>query len=98
MLSDLLAGGVRADFSSVFRSLVWSEGQGLVQRIELGDGKTHFDLRGDHHEHAQCERCGAVTEIPGCLLNDATRRLRALTGFTVNSHRLVLVGLCPNCQ
>jgi Fe2+ or Zn2+ uptake regulation protein len=98
MLSDLRSGGVGADFSSVFRSLVWSESQGMLQRVDVGDGRSRFELLAEHHEHVQCERCGVVTEVPGCLVTDATRRLERLTGFAVSTHRLVFLGLCPNCQ
>jgi Fur family ferric uptake transcriptional regulator len=90
--------GIRADFSSVFRSLLWAEGQGLVQRVELGDGRARFEGSGGHHEHAQCESCGAVAEVPECLVEAATARVQSETGFTIRAHRIVLVGLCPNCQ
>ncbi len=98
LLQTLQRHGVQADFSSVFRSLQWCEGQGRVQRVELGDGKARFESAGGHHEHAQCESCGAVTEIPECLVADATERLQAQTGFAIKAHRIVFVGLCPNCQ
>jgi Fe2+ or Zn2+ uptake regulation protein len=98
VLESIQGKGVRADFSSVFRSLVWAQGRGLVERVELGDGKTRFESAGGHHEHAQCEHCGAVAEIPECLVEEATERLQSETGFAVHTHRLVLVGLCPNCQ
>jgi Fe2+ or Zn2+ uptake regulation protein len=98
MLAELHDAGVAADFSSVFRGLVWCERQGKVQRIDVGDGRTRYELSGDHHEHARCERCGSVAEVPGCLIDDAARRLRRLTGYAVTTHRLVFIGLCPNCQ
>jgi Fur family ferric uptake transcriptional regulator len=98
MQAELESGGVAADFSSVFRSLTWSESQGMVQRIDLGDGKARFELKGDHHEHLRCERCGTVTEVPGCLVEDSIKSLQRLTGFTVDTHRLVFLGLCRNCQ
>jgi Fe2+ or Zn2+ uptake regulation protein len=98
LLGAIQKRGVSADFSSVFRSLLWAEGKGLAQRVELGDGKARFESAGGHHEHAQCERCGAVAEIPECLVAEATERLQSETGFTIRAHRIVLVGLCPNCQ
>ena len=98
MLSDLEAAGVAADFSSVFRGLVWGESSGLVQRIDVGDGRAHFERTGDHHEHVQCERCGRVTEVPGCLVEEASVNLERATGYRVSAHRLLFVGLCPDCQ
>ncbi|MDP9326467.1 MAG: transcriptional repressor [Candidatus Dormibacteraeota bacterium] len=98
VLEAIQRRGVPADFSSVFRGLQWAEKQGVVQRVELGDGKARFEVAGGHHEHAQCERCGTIAEIPECLVEEATERLQSETGFAIRAHRIVLVGLCPNCQ
>ncbi|HEV3230998.1 MAG TPA: transcriptional repressor [Candidatus Dormibacteraeota bacterium] len=98
MLAELRAAGVAADFSSVFRSLVWCEEQGSVKRVDVGDGRARFEPAGDHHEHARCERCGTVAEVPGCVLADIPERVGSLTGFAINAHRLVFIGLCPDCQ
>jgi Fe2+ or Zn2+ uptake regulation protein len=98
MLDDLRAGGVSADFSSVFRGLVWCETQGLVRRVDVGDGRTHYERSGAHHDHVRCERCGTIAEVPGCLIEGAGERLRSLTGYAVSDHRLVFLGLCPGCQ
>ena len=86
-----------ADYSSVFRALSVLEKQGVVDKIDLGDGRARFELREDHHEHIRCERCGRVEEVPGCVLDDATAQVHNLTGFKVTSHRVVFGGLCRNC-
>lgn len=98
MLAQLGRRNVAADFSSVFRALTWCHAQGLVQRIEVGDGKARFEAVADHHEHAQCERCGTVVEVPGCHVDEVARRLEQQTGFALTAHRLVFLGLCPQCR
>ncbi|MFN2465258.1 MAG: Fur family transcriptional regulator [Candidatus Dormibacteria bacterium] len=98
MLSELGRRAVSADFSSVFRNLTWCQAQGIVERIEVGDGRAHFEASAEHHEHAQCERCGTVVEIPGCHVEAAARNLETLTGFSFTAHRLVFIGLCPGCR
>ncbi len=98
MRADLEQSGIAADFSSVFRALVWCEKEGRAQRVDIGDGRARFENLGDHHEHAHCDRCGAITEVPGCLAEDAATRLRRLTGFRAAAHRLVFTGLCRACQ
>src|SRR5207249_9600085 len=86
-----------ADYSSVFRAVSLLERQGVVDKIDLGDGRARFELREGHHEHIRCERCGRVEEVPGCVLDDATAQVHNLTGFKVTSHRVVFGGLCRNC-
>lgn len=93
-----VARAVGADFSSVFRALVRLEGEGLVARVDLGDGRTRFEAPGPHHEHFRCEACGGVTPIPGCLLERSEAEARLAGGYRVGSHRLVLTGRCPDCR
>jgi Fe2+ or Zn2+ uptake regulation protein len=86
-----------ADYSTVFRAVTAMERDGLIKRIDLGDGKVHYELAEDHHEHIRCESCGRVVEVPGCVLDDAERSVRSSTGFVVTSHQLLFTGVCPQC-
>ncbi|MGH3636861.1 MAG: Fur family transcriptional regulator [Candidatus Dormibacteraceae bacterium] len=100
-LEELLEG-VRAtlggaDPSSVFRATVSLEQSGLIDRIDLGDGRSHYELREDHHEHVRCESCGRIAEVRGCVVDDASARIEANTGFVVSSHQIVFIGRCPDC-
>lgn len=87
-----------ADYSSVFRAVSTLERDGVLDRIDLGDGRARFEMREDHHEHIRCERCGRVAEVPVCVLDDASAQVRKLTGFEVTSHRVVFGGLCAECS
>jgi Fe2+ or Zn2+ uptake regulation protein len=86
-----------ADYSSVFRAVNLLERQGVVDRIDLGDGHARFEVREGHHEHIRCESCGRVEEVPGCVLDDASAQVQSLTGFRVTNHRVVFGGLCQTC-
>ena len=95
--AELEEAGLRPDYSSVFRALVWLEEHGLIESVDLGDGKTRYESARAHHEHVQCERCGAVGEVPGCLVEESAANIESSTGYRLTSHRLVLSGVCPNC-
>ena len=86
-----------ADYSTVFRAVSGLERGGLIQRIDLGDGKVHYELSEDHHEHIRCERCGLIQEVPVCVLDDAAAQVQSLTGYKVTSHQVVFGGLCRDC-
>jgi Fe2+ or Zn2+ uptake regulation protein len=86
-----------ADYSSVFRAVTTMEREGVIRRIDLGDGKAYYEVGEDHHEHVRCDSCGRVAEVPGCVLDDATAGVQKSTGFVVTSHQLVFGGLCPRC-
>ena len=86
-----------ADYSSVFRAAAVLEKEGLLDRVDLGDGKTRFELRDGHHEHIRCESCGRIAEVPGCVLDDVAAQVQAATGFRVTSHQVVFGGTCADC-
>ncbi len=86
-----------ADYSTVFRAVSGFERDGLINRIDLGDGKVHYELAEEHHEHIRCDFCGRVVEVPGCVLEDASAAVTSSTGFKVTSHQLLFSGVCPDC-
>jgi Fe2+ or Zn2+ uptake regulation protein len=98
MLDAVRAGGQTADPSSVFRAALALEQDGTLERVELGDGRSHYEARTAHHDHIRCERCGAVAEIPNCLLTESDMQVETSTGYRVKSHRLVFSGVCPRCR
>ena len=98
VLSELATRGVSADFSSVFRALAFWERDGLVSRVELGDGRARYELTHGHHEHVRCDACGVVAAVPGCMLETARPQVERLTGFAITGHSLLFSGLCATCR
>jgi len=86
-----------ADYSTVFRAVSVMEKDGLINRIDLGDGKVHYERCEEHHEHVRCDSCGRVVEVPGCVLENAASAVKESTGFVVMSHQLLFSGVCPDC-
>jgi Fur family ferric uptake transcriptional regulator len=89
--------GVSADPSSVFRGLVRLDEEGKATRVDLGDGKLRFEATGAHHEHIECEECGRIAAIPGCLVEELVPHVESETGFAVRDHRIVFSGVCRGC-
>jgi len=88
-----------ADYSTVFRAVAFLEQQGLVQKIELGDGRSRYELPEPHHDHVRCTGCGRVAELRGtCRVAEADQQVGDATGFRISGHYLVFTGLCPDCQ
>jgi Fur family transcriptional regulator, ferric uptake regulator len=86
-----------ADYSTVFRAVSGLEREGVIKRLDVGDGKVHYELADEHHEHIRCDGCGRVVEVPGCVLEDASSAVTSSTGFKVTSHQLLFSGVCPEC-
>ena len=84
--------GLTADYSSVFRALARLEEEGRIRRVQLGDGKAHFEGMRQHHEHVRCDGCGTIDEVPGCAVR------KPESSFLITGHQLLFSGLCPRCR
>ena len=87
-----------ADFSTVFRAMHSLEREGVVDQVDLGDGKARYETRRDHHEHIRCTVCGLVSEVPGCVVEDVVAQIQRRTGYVVNGHHVVFAGVCRPCR
>jgi Fur family transcriptional regulator, ferric uptake regulator len=92
--------------SSAYRNLSVLEEAGCVHRVPTPDGGALYELDErlvGHHHHLQCLRCGDVVDfdVPAALeraLGRAIDEVAASSGFTVEGHRLDLVGRCSRCR
>jgi Fur family ferric uptake transcriptional regulator len=87
-----------AGFSTVFRAMQALERAGIVDAVDLGDGKARYETHRDHHEHILCTVCGTVAEVPGCVVEDAVGQVERRTGYQISSHRVVFGGVCRPCR
>jgi len=87
--------------ATVYRTLDLLSGLDMVQKIDLGDGRSRFELgdSGEHyHHHLICVECGAVAEFDIDLLESLETLVAKRTGFKVLDHQVKLFGLCGECR
>jgi Fur family transcriptional regulator, ferric uptake regulator len=104
-IAEILARGEDLAQSSVYRNLVLLEQLGVVERIVTNDERARFELAEDfteHHHHLICSACGVVRDftVPTRVersVHHALAEIAERTGFTLQNHRLDLVGVCPAC-
>ncbi len=94
----LLEKGLAADFSSVFRAMERLTSNLSVRKIDVEDGKSHFELPNEHHDHIRCEGCGRLAAIPCGLLDGSLAELESRTDFAILGHSLIFTGKCSDCQ
>jgi len=87
-----------ADFSTVFRAMQTLERAGVVEQVDVGDGRARYETRREHHEHIRCTECGTVAAVPGCVVEDALAHVERRTGYRVKSHQVVFAGVCRSCR
>lgn len=101
--ADLLADAEQRSLgigrATVFRLLELLADQGLVERVDLPDGRhAYVPCAPSHHHHLVCVACGAISEVDDCGIEAVTAEAARRTGFEIQSHRLELFGRCPRCQ
>lgn len=105
-IPELLAAGEGLAQSSAYRNLSILESSGVVVRVVTTDEFVRYELAEDltgHHHHVMCVECGAVRDIvvPEEVEHDLDRTLERVAeaqGFSLQHHRLDLIGVCPQCR
>lgn len=82
-------------FATVYNTLAALERAGSCRTMRVGsDGSARFDPHVAPHDHAVCDRCGAVRDVPNRVRCAATP---PLAGFAVRSVERVYHGVCADC-
>jgi len=81
--------------ATIYNTLSALDAIGCCRRLELG-GPSRFDPNVQPHDHAVCERCGAMRDIDRPL-EPASPPLHALPGFFVERVERIYRGLCATC-
>jgi Fur family transcriptional regulator, ferric uptake regulator len=85
--------------ATIFRALELFVELGLVERLDLPSGEhVYVTCQPAHHHHILCVACGKSVEVEDCGVSAVAREIGRRTGFAIQSHRLQLYALCPDCQ
>ena len=91
--------------SSAYRNLVVLEQAAVVHRVITHDEFARYELAEDlteHHHHLVCTGCGRVEDVASSpalerSLAAAIDAAASTSGFTIEHHRLDLLGRCARC-
>jgi Fur family transcriptional regulator, ferric uptake regulator len=85
--------------ATVYRTLRALADTGTAETFDAGEGEVAYKLcQVEHHHHLICERCGQVTTIPSCEVEDWASAVGRRRGFAVTGHRADVYGLCRSCR
>ena len=104
-INQILEIGSGLAQSSVYRNLAVLEEAGLVVRIITNDDHAHYELAElilDHHHHIICAPCGEIldfhlSEKIEKALESSLKEIADNFGFSIDKHRLDLLGTCGDC-
>ena len=97
---ELAVRGAAVGTATVYRTLEVLVRSGLVVARDFGEGFRRYEPARDepHHEHLICDVCGRVVEFREERLERMTMLTADAHGFVRGRHRLVIEGVCPDCQ
>lgn len=94
----LIAEDVDIGLATVYRVLTQFEQAGILVRSQFDGGKAVFELNdGDHHDHLICTHCNKVVEFSDEKIESRQHKIAEDHGFTLESHTMMLYGMCPEC-
>ncbi len=88
----------RISLGTVYRNLDILSENGMIQRLEQGAGCYRFDGAAHNHYHIKCVDCGRIDDVTDSAMDEIEDIIRGKTDFTIISHRLEYVGICPVCR
>lgn len=92
--------GRKVGTATVYRTIDTLVESGLVVERDFGEGFRRFEPARDvpNHEHLVCTQCGKVEEFRDERLERMTTIVAESRGFARQRHRLVIHGICRECQ
>lgn len=85
--------------ATIYRTLNLFCEAGLAQARHFG-AQTHYDnvAHKGHHDHLICTACGKIVEFENCDIERLQEEVARRNGFTIQTHKLELYGLCSSCR
>lgn len=97
---EVSARGRAVGTATVYRTIDTLLESGLLVERDFGEGFRRFEPARDvpNHEHLVCTQCGKVEEFRDERLERMTTIVAESHGFARQRHRLVIHGVCRDCQ
>ena len=84
--------------ATVYKTLDFFKQLGLVQELNVGEGRSRYDAVVDWHPHTVCTCCGKVGDLHMEALKNVSQKLAPELDFEVEMEQLILYGKCSECR
>ena len=78
--------------ATIYRTVGVLEQAGIIDKLDVGDGKARYELSGEHHEHLVDVDSGEIHEFQHEELEALKEKIARDMGFELVGHRLELFG------
>jgi Fe2+ or Zn2+ uptake regulation protein len=89
-------------FATVYNTLDALSSAGLCVSLSLSPGAARFDANMQPHNHAVCDRCGLVRDVPCVDTPDVSEShlgasVAVVPGFSLRTVEQIYRGVCASC-
>lgn len=88
----------KTDLATVYRTLETFLNNGLINRLEFGEGKYRYEIKRKDHHHLICRACERIEDVEDKFMNKWENEIKVERGFLVSNHSLEFFGVCKQCQ
>ena len=78
--------------ATVYRTIKLFEEAGIIERLDIGDGRSRYEEAGEHHEHLVDVETGEIIEFQDNELEEMKKAVALKMGYELVDHRLELFG------
>ena len=89
---------------TVYRNLSKMTQDGTILKLNMNDGRDHFDGNTDRHHHMVCRECGAIVDIftekneEQGFINYLNSYAQEHTSAEIEAHSVIFYGICHKCK
>jgi len=84
----------RISIATVYRTVRMFEENGILSRLDLGDGRARYEeMPESHHDHLIDTRSGKIIEFNDPEIEALQEKIAARLGYKLVDHRLELFGV-----
>ena len=85
--------------ATIYRTMHLLCEAGITKELVIDSASTRYEIiNGKHHDHLICTGCGLFIEIYSEKIEKQQQLLAEKHGFSLTDHRLMLFGICPQCN
>ena len=78
--------------ATVYRTIKLFEEAGIIEKLDIGDGRARYEEAGEHHEHLVDVETGEIIEFQNEELEEMKKQVAFKMGYELVDHRLELFG------
>ena len=89
---DRIRSGLIASPKTNNQTIKLFEEAGIIEKLDIGDGRARYEEAGEHHEHLIDVETGEIIEFQNEELEEMKRQVALNMGYELVDHRLELFG------